>query len=46
MSPRSKIDSETKILKLTPYAMKFPKKNGKLEDMVKVGEEFTINFYK
>lgn len=46
MSPCSKIDSETKILKLTPYAMKFPKKNEKPEDMVKVGEEFTINLDK
>lgn len=40
------INTEAKFIKLTPYAMKFPKKNEKPEDMVKVGEEFTINLDK
>lgn len=40
------INSDAKFIKLTPYAMKFPKKNEKPEDMVKVGEEFTINLDK
>ena len=41
------ISSEAKELTLTPYAVKFPEKSGKLSnDFKKVGEEFKININK
>ena len=41
------ISSEAKELRLTPYAVKFPEKSGRLSnDFVKVGEEFNIDLTK